>query len=335
MKTRQKKLLKYIDWGIYLLYIPTILLLIPTGMLVERDPYFFLVMLVYVFILHYFNRKFNFITFILKGDYLKSALTLVGIVAITYATSFIKVDDIRELAPHISVDEIEEVRNRILYTLCFIDLGFTTIFVLLTELFSQIINRQEIEAEKRKAELAIYKSQINPHFIFNTLNTIYALNMTGSQSTSDVIMKFSNIVKYMYQNTDKEMIMIVNEVKYIKELIDLHKMRLNEETVVNFTSKIDDESQVVPSMIFFTFIENVFKYGVSSSENCTIDIAIELREGVLTFTTSNTIFRRGDGESGIGIENCRKRLSLLYPDRYIMEYGEVENTFNSLIKIEL
>ncbi|MFI3304477.1 MAG: histidine kinase, partial [Rikenellaceae bacterium] len=203
-------------------------------------------------------------------------------------------------------------------------------------IFRQRLEKQEIEAQKDKAELAVYKSQINPHFMFNTLNTIYALNLTGSKRANEVIIKFSNIVKYMYQNSDKEKIMISEEVKYLQEFIDLHSLRLSEETKMMFTHEIDDTSEYVPSMILITFVENVFKYGVSSTVESEININLQLQNKVLIFTSSNTIFSRGEESTGIGIENCRKRLSLLYPNRYTLECGESEDKIHkTTLRVEL
>ncbi len=333
MVREDNKILRYIDWGIYMIFIPIILVLIPTNRIAEIDPYFFILMMFYMVVIHAINRRFNFITYLFKKEYQRAALVIIAIVVITYLASLIRPGDATSESSSFVTQR--QFRGRVLSTLCFMDLSFTVMLGLLMELFRQRIERQEIEAEKGKAELAIYKSQINPHFMFNTLNTIYALNFTHSDQTGEVIMKFSNIVKYIYQNSDKERIMIVDEVKYLKEFIDIHALRLSEHTKVNFHSEIDDDSQEVPSMIFITFVENVFKYGVSSSEASDIDISLRLKYRELTFTTSNRIFMRDPDSTGIGIENCRKRLSLLYADRYTLECCEVGDMFNVTLKIEL
>ncbi len=323
MIKEDNKILRYIDWGIYLIFIPIIVILVPTDLIAERDPYFFILMMFYILAIHTINRRFNFITYLFRRDYQRMFFVIGAIAATTYFASLFVGGDFTRF------------KYRVLATLCFVDLSFIIMLGLLLELFRQRMERQEIEAEKGKAELAIYKSQINPHFMFNTLNTIYALNFTHSNQTGEVIMKFSNIVKYIYQNSDKETIMIVDEVKYLKEFIDIHTLRLSEHTMVNFSSEIDDDSQSVPSMIFITFVENVFKYGVSSSEGSTIDISIRLKNKNLTFTTTNTIFVRDSQSSGIGIENCRKRLSLLYDDRYDLRCSEENNIFKTMLNIEL
>lgn len=335
----ETKTLRLIDWVFYLIFIPAILLLIPTDRMMERDPYFFALMMVYIMVIHIINRRFNFVTYMLQRKYHRATAAICAVAVVTYITTLVKVDDIRDMSFGVMFDfrhaKIRIFRLRTLFTLLFIDLCFTVMLALLVELFRQKFEKQGIEAARVKAEAAIYKSQINPHFMFNTLNTIYALNLTGSDKTSEVIMKFSNIVKYMYQNSDKEKIMISEEVKYLREFIDLHTLRLSDQTKVNFTSEIDDESEYIPSMIFITFVENIFKYGVSSEEESAVDISLCLKNGLLTFATSNTIFMRGADSSGIELENCRKRLSLLYPDRYVLVCVEEGDQYKIDLKIEL
>lgn len=110
--------------------------------------------------------------------------------------------------------------------------GFSLSIELIFELFRQILSKQEIEAEKNKAELALYKAQINPHFLFNTLNALYGLVLTKSDKTESAFIKFSNILKYMYAQTTSDLIFISNEVEYIRQYVDLQSLRLNKHTKV-------------------------------------------------------------------------------------------------------
>ncbi|MFI3263257.1 MAG: histidine kinase [Rikenellaceae bacterium] len=335
MIDNEKKVLRIMDWGIYLIFVPVICVLIPTSKIIEKDPYFFFLMMLYMVLIHFVNRRYNFVTYLFRHKYKKAIFVALLIAVLTYIFSLIRVNDLREADDYLPVEMVTKVRHQVLYILCFIDLSLTVMLSLLIELFRHKIERQDIEAEKGKAELAMYKSQINPHFMFNTLNTIYTLNFTGSDKTGKVIMKFSNIVKYIYQNTDKEMIMVCEEVEYLQELIDLHSLRLSELTRVNFVIDIDDNSQYIPSMIFITFVENLFKYGVSSVESSDIEIYLQLKNKKLTFTTQNTIFSSSEDSTGIGIENCRKRLSLLYPSRYTLDCHEEGNIYKTTLNIEL
>lgn len=214
--------------------------------------------------------------------------------------------------------------------------GFSLAIELTFELFRQILAKQEIATEKNKAELALYKAQINPHFMFNTLNMLYALVLSGSDKTESAFVKFSNILRYMYAQTHSENIPIGQEIEYIRQYTDLQKLRLNHHTRVTLTAKTDNETTPVPSMIFITFVENAFKYGTSADTDCNIQINICLKNSLLSFDTVNTIIRHVDSEhEGIGIANCRKRLELLYPGRYELENGPIGNVYITKLKIQL
>lgn len=214
--------------------------------------------------------------------------------------------------------------------------GFSLSIELIFELFRQILSKQEIEAEKNKAELALYKAQINPHFLFNTLNALYGLVLTKSDKTESAFIKFSNILKYMYAQTTSDLISISNEVEYIRQYVDLQSLRLNKHTKVVFETEMDDEQIQIPPMILITFVENSFKYGVSSDTDCTILIRIIVKEGLLNFETENMIMKKNHkNPHAIGIDNCRKRLELLYPSRFALITKEENGCFKTYLNIQL
>ena len=214
--------------------------------------------------------------------------------------------------------------------------GFSLSIELIFELFRQILSKQEIEAEKNRAELALYKAQINPHFLFNTLNALYGLVLTKSDKTESAFIKFSNILKYMYAQTTMETISINNEVEYIRQYVDLQSLRLNKHTQVVFETQIDDEHAKIPPMILITFVENTFKYGVSSDVDCLILIRITVKKGELLFETENTVMKENHANPhAIGIENCRKRLELLYPNRFTLIMKEENRQFKIRLSIQL
>lgn len=335
MIKNEKQIFNYIDIASYLVFIPLIVFLIPIDRLMEGDPYFVTVVIIYFFVIHFVNRKFSVVIYLLKRQYTQAAIVALIILAISYFLSTAKFKALAEFNENFTPQVLERMRIRTVWLLCFIDFCFTTILGLVTELSKQRIHRQNIEAEKNKAELALYKSQINPHFMFNTLNTLYGLFITNSEKTEEVFIKFTNLIKYMYANSEKDQIVISDEVNYIKEYIDIHALRLSNHTKVNFESEIDDNSAQIPPMIFITFIENAFKYGISSANESQIDISIVLKDNNVTFKTSNQVFANKEPSTGIGIENCRKRLELLYPKRYTLECKQANNKFETLLKMEL
>lgn len=207
---------------------------------------------------------------------------------------------------------------------------------MLNEAYRQRLAREEVEYEQNKAELALYKAQINPHFLFNTLNTLYGLLITHSDKTEATLERFINLTKYMYNNANHEFISLTEEVEYISQYIDLQKLRLNEFADVSYTHWVEDEAIPVPPMMLITFVENAFKYGISSNEPCFIRIRLEQRSDTLRFEVENSIFGRTVGESKhMGIENCRRRLSLLYPNRHRLDVGPVgDGTFRVCLELK-
>lgn len=206
---------------------------------------------------------------------------------------------------------------------------------MLNEAYRQRLAREEVEYERNKAELALYKAQINPHFLFNTLNTLYGLLITHSDKTEAMLECFINLTKYMYNNANHEFIPLAEEVEYIGQYIDLQKLRLNDFADVSFTHRMEDEAMSVPPMMLITFVENAFKYGISSNEPCFIRIRLEQCGDTLRFEVENSVFPRTAGNSKrMGIENCRRRLALLYPDRHRLNIGHSrEGTF--LVRLEI
>lgn len=207
---------------------------------------------------------------------------------------------------------------------------------MLNEAFRQRLAREEVEYERNKAELALYKAQINPHFLFNTLNTLYGLLITHSDKTEATLERFINLTKYMYNNANHEFISVAEEVNYIGQYIDLQKLRLNGYADVTFTHRVDNEAMPVPPMMLITFVENAFKYGISSNEQCFIRISLMQERGTLTFGVENSVFERETGNSkGMGIENCRRRLSLLYPGHHHLDFGKTaEGTFRVCLELK-
>lgn len=193
---------------------------------------------------------------------------------------------------------------------------------MLAEAYRQRLAREEVEYERNRAELALYKAQIDPHFLFNTLNTLYGLLITHSDRTEAAMEHFIDLTKYVYNNADREFISLAEEVAYIDEYIALQSLRLNEYAEVGFSHDVDDPAMPVPPMLLITFIENAFKYGISSNEPCFIRISLTQRDRTIRFEVENSVFERAKTASGrMGIENCRRRLSLLYPDRHRLEVG--------------
>ena len=205
---------------------------------------------------------------------------------------------------------------------------------MLKEVYRQKLARAEMEYERNKAELALYKAQINPHFLFNTLYTLYGLLITQSDKTEITLERFINLTKYMYNNANREFIALAEEVDYIGQYIALQQLRLNELADIRFTHEVEREEMPIPPMMLITFVENAFKYGISSDDPCFIHIQLNQRAEKLCFEVVNSTFGREAGHSArMGITNCRRRLELLYPEHHRLEIAQEHGLFR--VRLEL
>jgi len=198
--------------------------------------------------------------------------------------------------------------------------------------------RSEIEKEKISTELSYLKQQINPHFLFNAINSIYSLSLLKKPSTSDAILKLSSIIRYMLYETDKKFVTLNDEIQAIKDYIELQKLRLNEKVKLTFRVKGDTEPYSIVPLLLIPLIENAFKHGVDNINNSFIDINIEVENDSLNLKIRNTIVPKSGknaNESGIGIKNIVRRLELLYPQAYLFNAAPEDDCFLVLLKLRL
>ncbi|MCX6280762.1 MAG: sensor histidine kinase [Bacteroidetes bacterium] len=185
-----------------------------------------------------------------------------------------------------------------------------------------------VEAERMTMELSFLRSQINPHFLFNTLNSIYSLALVKSDATADAVMKLSDMMRYITQEAHADKVSLEMEVEYISHYVDLQKIRLGENVKVQLNlSGNFNEFRIAP-LILMPFVENSFKYGISSHEPAPISIDIRIIHNLLTLKISNRIFpdRKQNGAQGLGISNTRQRLELSYPSHHeltISDNGQI------------
>ncbi len=187
----------------------------------------------------------------------------------------------------------------------------------------------QAEADKTNAELAFLKSQVNPHFLFNTLNNIYSLALTKNENTAPSIMKLSNIMRYITDEGSEHFVPLESEVACMNDYIDLQRLRLGDKMNITVNVKGDFTDKSIPPLLLMTFIENVFKYGISSHESSEIRINLDASDHTITFFCSNKLFdtKRNVERTGIGIENARKRLQHLYPGKHFLDIKKDNGMF--------
>ena len=192
------------------------------------------------------------------------------------------------------------------------------------------------KAKNTEAELAWLKNQINPHFLFNTLNNISSLTQIDPDAAQDAIAQLSDLLRYAMYETNKKTVPIQGEIEFMKNYISLMKLRCNDKTEVNVQwSIVNGQSEIAP-LLFISLIENAFKHGVSSSRPSKIDISLVQNGDELVFCCDNTNYPKDDADrsgSGIGLENTRRRLDLMYPDRYTWEQSLNDNIYHVQITV--
>jgi hypothetical protein len=179
----------------------------------------------------------------------------------------------------------------------------------------------QAEADKTQAELSFLKAQINPHFLFNTLNNIYSLAVMKAEATPQAILKLSGIMRYVTDEVAQDKMPLSLEVECVRNYIDLQQLRLNEKVTVDYAVEGSMEQLQIAPLVLMTFVENIFKYGISSHETSVITIRISVKDHLLDFFCQNRIFQTGNstGRPGIGIENTKKRLQYLYPGMHTLQ----------------
>lgn len=199
--------------------------------------------------------------------------------------------------------------------------------------------KQQIILEKTAAELAVLKLQISPHFLFNTLNNIRWLARQKSDKTEDAVVKLSQLLRYMIYQTGNDKVSLLQEVEHLQNYIDLQKMRLTENASVEFVCEGNMNTINIEPLLFITFVENAFKYGLHNQEKSLIKVKVQIIGNELVFNVENTVFgstfASEKSDSGIGIKNVERRLALHYPDQHELKIDNSNNKFKVNLTIKL
>ncbi|MFI3248727.1 MAG: histidine kinase [Rikenellaceae bacterium] len=354
-----KNISRQIDLVFCLLLIPALMLLLPLDRWWESSSIFVVILLAWLYMTYWLHRTVT--VPLMYGEKRRPTLALIIFIIsliLTYYVSQYPMDFGHRMMPEgarramdLANDVVRERPQRptsppsskmleqAVWFLYVVVTTFSIVVALLSELNQQIIARQSIEFEKKKAELALYKAQINPHFLFNTLNTLLGLIITKSEEAEEAFMQFSNLMRYMCNNSTQDMVGIQTEIDYIEQYIEIQKYRLNEHTDIEFLHSGDSSSYecMIAPMLLITFVENAIKYGSSSHQRSKISINIKIENSILLLTASNPILPQTDSNkgAGIGIANCRKRLELLYPHKHTLLIGENSGVYDVSLTIKL
>jgi sensor histidine kinase YesM len=217
-------------------------------------------------------------------------------------------------------------------------LVFTNIF-LFTSLMRYNRYKTEVENEKLNADLRFLRAQINPHFLFNTLNSIYSLTLNEkAKSSAKAVLQLSGMMRYVASDSHQHFVKLERELAYIQTYLDLQYLRFGESLVVNCSKDGLDMNAPIAPMILVTFLENAFKHGVNPEVKSQIDISIQQNGRNFNFHIHNQKVRLKDGPregGGIGLSNTRTRLELVYPHKHKLDITETSHDFTVKLWIDL
>jgi len=282
----------------------------------------------------YYNLKVLIGKFLGKSRFGLYLISISGLCALTAVLNFASFDYfIDKIFPNLYYISYSRVWELILIVAAY--LIFTSIISLVWQYAQMVIERRDAA----RNELSALKAQINPHFLFNNLNTIYSMASQKDERTPEVILKLSDFLRYVLYDTGCETIPLEKEVEIIRTYVGLQKERVNPEVIqVILTTEGNFNDATIAPLLLLPLAENCFKHGIGKNAG-TIHIHISFNGKQLLFQTENKIALREKTETeqngGIGIKNVEKRLHLIYPDRHSLEYYEKDGVFRLEMKIDL
>ena len=224
--------------------------------------------------------------------------------------------------------------NRTEYTI----IQFFFIFVI-SIFFKNVKRFEELNEEKTRTEILYLKAQVNPHFLFNTLNSLYALTIEKSDKAPNAVLKLSGLMRYVVTDSAQEFVPLEKEINYLNDYIELQKLRINDTVKFLYSVTGSILGEKITPLILIPFIENAFKYGINPEENCEITIAILIKNSSLELAVSNKIVIKSTLDDALksekGIASCLKRLNFIYPNKHSLELKNDGFFYNVLLKMQL
>jgi len=200
-------------------------------------------------------------------------------------------------------------------------------------------SKEQLKTENLQSRYVALTNQINPHFFFNTLNNIYSLVQTDVADGQKAILQLSKLMRYLLYETEKGDKLLSEEIEFMHTYIELMKLRISEKVSIAITFPENYTNISIPPLLFLPFIENAFKHGISYRSTSFINVILSVLPGSIIFECSNSLVAGNDNllrqDSGIGLENVKKRLALLFPGRHELKITENETTFLVFLQINI
>jgi len=228
------------------------------------------------------------------------------------------------------------------YLLHLLLVGFSTTLAITRDWLRHQNERIELENKTMQTELQYLKAQINPHFLFNSLNSIYALTLKKSDHAPDMVLKLSEMMRYMLYECNEMKVPVFKEIKYLQNYLDLERIRQGHHVDIAFRLTGDIKDQNIAPLLLIPFIENAFKHGPNTGvDDPFVHIDMELNDDLFTFNIKNNTKEQerqmwpGKKSGGIGLVNAKRRLNILYPDKHDITTDKVDNIYKVQLEIDL
>ena len=209
----------------------------------------------------------------------------------------------------------------------------------LIEYLRKMMKLKEIENKQLKAELNLLKAQVNPHFLFNTLNNLYGLiTQNQNQQASDVTLKLADLMRYLLESSKKDLVNLNKEIQFIDDYLSLEKIRLSQKTDIKFTVSGMNKELFVAPLLFIPLVENAFKHGLNTIlADSFAHFSLSVQGNELFFEAINSVGKSLENteKSGTGLENLKKRLQLIYPQKHQLNIEQTSNQFKVILHIQL
>lgn len=193
----------------------------------------------------------------------------------------------------------------------------------------------QTQLQLKEQQLRFLKMQIHPHFLFNTLNTLYGLSLKKSEKAPEMILKLSNLLDYILYQVDKPLVLLKDEINHIEDYISLEKSRFQDSLKIMFNKNIIDDKLEIAPMLLLPFVENAFKHGAQIDGIVNVLISLKVDKNELNFTIKNSAISKENSKKGIGLDNIKKRLEMFYPAQHFLEVLQEEKVFIVNFKIPI
>jgi LytS/YehU family sensor histidine kinase len=211
-------------------------------------------------------------------------------------------------------------------------------YVIMATIFKYAKDNLMRSKEQKEAELRHLKSQLNPHFLFNTLNNLYGLSVVKSDNLPPLMLKLSELLRYSVYDTEQTFVPLEKEIAYLKNYVEMEKIRMNDDVIIEFNDSGDFSNQYIAPLMLIVFVENSFKhFSFTRNEQGFVQISLNIKENVFSLRTKNSLdpILYKENKKGIGLENVQKRLTMLYYNKYELKINHMPDSYEVYLKIDL